>query len=258
MARAGAGRTRGNARSQPCPRRPAWPRRPRRPHPARVDVHRAGRPWPRRAREPADGRAAPRRGALLRALGLPARGPLGRERPRRAPDAAPGRFAVKRAARILPAYWVADARLVLAAGGNRARLRGQRRTAAALRGLRAELRGLRGRQARPADVVARRRGELLRRAPARRLAARALRAARADGGGLRRAGRPRRGLERSGRAAGLARAAMSTLPSRPSSPAEGPAALAHRRVPSREVWWALVVAGGARGVNAWWHHRAPA
>ena len=120
--------------------------------------------------------------------------------------------------------------------------------AAALRGLRAELRRRRRRQARPADVVARRRGELLRGAPARRLAARALRAARADGGWPA-PGWPASAWRWSAAGALLAwpDTAMSTLPTFLPVFACGmaAAALAHRRVPSRAVWWALMAAGAA-------------
>jgi hypothetical protein len=159
---------------------------------------------PRRGREPPHRRAAPGRGALLRALGLPARGPVGRERPRRAPGAPPGSLRGEacgaRRARLLGR----DARLVLAASGERAPLRDQRRAAAAVRGLRPELRGLGRRPARPADVVAGRRGQLLRCAPARGVAARALRAAGPHGRGLCGTGRSRRRVERGGRAARVA------------------------------------------------------
>jgi peptidoglycan/LPS O-acetylase OafA/YrhL len=52
--------------------------------------------------------------------------------------------------------------------------------------------------------------------------------------------------------------AMSTLPTFLPVFACGmaAAALAHRRVPSRASWWALVVAGGALVcADAWWHHQ---
>ena len=158
-----------------------------------------------RARQPAHGRAAPRRGAVLRALGLPARRAVGGQRPGRAPGAAPGALRGQARGAHRPRLLGRDARLLLAAERDRARLRGQRGPAAALRRLRAELRR-RGRgQARPADVVAGGRGELLRGPPARRVAARARGAARADGAGLRRPGRRSawRGARRA--RAGLAR-----------------------------------------------------
>ncbi|HSS56466.1 MAG TPA: acyltransferase, partial [Solirubrobacteraceae bacterium] len=52
--------------------------------------------------------------------------------------------------------------------------------------------------------------------------------------------------------------AMSTLPTFVPVFACGmaAAALAHRRVPSRAVWWALMAAGAALVcANAWWHHQ---
>ena len=52
--------------------------------------------------------------------------------------------------------------------------------------------------------------------------------------------------------------AMSTLPTFLPVFACGmaAAALAHRRVPSRAVWWALMAAGAALVcANAWWHHQ---
>ena len=55
--------------------------------------------------------------------------------------------------------------------------------------------------------------------------------------------------------------AMSTLPSFLPVFACGmaAAALVHRRVPSRVLWWALVVAGGALvGADAVWHHQGTA
>ena len=184
---------------------------------------------------------------------------VGRERPGRAPDAAPGALRGQARGAHRSRLLGRDARLLLAAERDRARLRGQRGPAAALRRLRAELRRRRRRQARPADVVAGRRGELLRGAPARRVAARARGAARADGGGLRRAGRPSAWRwSAAGALLAWPDTAMSTLPTFLPVFACGmaAAALAHRRAPSRAAWWALLVAGAALvAADAWWHHQ---
>ena len=159
-----------------------------------------------------DRRAAPRRGAVLRALGLSARRAVGGERPGRAPGAAPGALRGQARGAHRPRLLGRDARLLLAAERDRARLRGERRPAAAVRRLRAELRRRGRRQARPADVVAGGRGELLRGAPARRVAAGAGGAARAHGGGL--LGLAAIGVAWSAAGALLAwpETAMSTLP----------------------------------------------
>ena len=151
-------------------------------------------------------RAAPRRGALLRALGLPAGGAVGGERPGGSPDAAPAPLRGQARGAHRSCLLGGDDRLVLAAepgaGTTTRSARGSCRSSPAFgQNYVATAAG----PARPSDVVAGRRGQLLRRAPARRVAARALRPARADGGGLRRAGGPRGGVERRGRAVGLAR-----------------------------------------------------
>ena len=84
-----------------------------------------------------------------------------------------GRFAVKRAARIVPAYWVAmlGSFWLLAGTGHDYEVSAGQLPLFAAFGQ--NYVGVRRGQARPADVVARGRGELLRGAPARRVAARA-------------------------------------------------------------------------------------
>ena len=249
MARRPPGRTQGDARAQPRSRRPARPRRPRRAHAARLDVHGPGRPRPPRAREPADRRAAPGRGALLRALGLPAGRAVGGQRPRRAPDAArwgASRSSARRASRpptgsrcsAPSGCWPGPGTTTRSARASCRSSRPSGRTTSAptagkldppMWSLVVEV---------SFYAVLPLAGWLLVRAARRgRMVL-----------GVRRPGGPRPGVERGGRRAGVAATPRwpRCRPSCPSSPAAWPPRRSpHRRAPSRAPWWALLVVGAA-------------
>ena len=148
--------------------RPTRPRRAVDLRLSRMAVHDAGaeRHGPLDGRRLCRPRAASRAGPVLRVVGLPAVAPLVRRRPRRAPT--PERRALRALARgPHPARLLRRARRLdppaVGPAGNPWPAAAAGRRVAAVRGVRPEPLGRQRHEAQPADVVARRRGQLLRR-----------------------------------------------------------------------------------------------
>ena len=169
-----------------------------------------------------------------------------------------GRFAVKRAARVAPAYWVAmlGSFWLLSGTGHDYEVSAGQLPLFAVFGQN-YVGAVAGKLDPPMwSLVVE--VSFYAVAPARRVAARARGAARADGARLRGPGRRRLWWSAAGVALAWPDTAMSTLPTFLPVFACGmaAAALAHRRAPSRAAWWALLVAGAAFvAADAWWHHQ---